>query len=65
VIDLVETLDRMVEEDELTTELFGVSVPRAPVPRNGVVDARHQLLLVREAIRAVGSPRVKTRQKTT
>jgi len=65
VIDLVDTLERMVEEDELTTELFGVAVPRAPVPRNGVVDARHQLLLVREAIRAVGSPRPKTRQKTT
>lgn len=60
VIDLVETLDRMVEEDALTTELFGVTLPRAPVPRNGVVDARHQLLLVREAIRAVGSPRAQT-----
>jgi HPr kinase/phosphorylase len=65
VIDLVETLERMVEEDELTTELFGVTLARAPVPRNGVVDARHQLLLVREAIRAVGSPRGKARQKTT
>lgn len=65
VIDLIETLERMVEEDELTTELFGVTLPRAPVPKNGVIDARHQLLLVREAIRAVGSPRSKTRQKTT
>lgn len=65
VIDLVETLERMVEEDALSTELLGVPVPRAPVPRNGVIDARHQLLLVREAIRAVGSPRAKTRQKTT
>lgn len=65
VIDLVETLERMVEEDELTIELFGVTLPRAPVPKNGVVDARHQLLLVREAIRAVGSPHRKTRQKTT
>ncbi len=65
VIDLVETLERMVEEDELTTELFGVTLARAPVPRNGVVDARHQMLLVREAIRAVGSPRGEARQKTT
>jgi hypothetical protein len=40
-------------------------VARARVPRNGVVDARHQLLLVREAIRAVGDPRDQTRQKTT
>jgi len=30
-----------------------------------VVDARHQMLLVREAIRAVGSPRGEARQKTT
>ena len=65
VIDLVDSLERMVEEDALSTELFGVTVARAPVPRNGVIDARHQLLLVREAIRAAGSPRVKTRQKTT
>jgi serine kinase of HPr protein (carbohydrate metabolism regulator) len=65
VIDLVDSLERMVEEDALSTELFGVTVARAPVPRNGVIDARHQLLLVREAIRAAGSPHVKTRQKTT
>ena len=65
VIDLVDSLERMVEEDALSTELFGITVARAPVPRNGVIDARHQLLLVREAIRAAGSPRTKTRQKTT
>lgn len=65
VIDLVDTLERMLEEDALTTELFGVTVARAPVPRAGVVDGRHQLMLVREAIRALGSPRRATRQKTT
>ncbi len=65
VIDLVDTLERMLEEDALVTELFGVTVPRAPVPRGGVVDGRHQLMLVREAIRALGSPRRVTRQKTT
>lgn len=65
VVDLVDQLERMVEEDALATELFGVTVSRAPVPRNGVIDARHQLLLVREAIRSLGSPHVKTRQKTT
>ena len=65
VIDLVDTLERMVEEDALATELFGVTLPRAPVPRNGVVDARHQLLLIREALRSLGSPRGETRQKTT
>jgi len=42
-----------------------VTVARAPVPRAGVVDARHQLLLVREAVRALGSPSRQARQKTT
>ena len=65
VIDLVETLERMLEEDALVTELFGVSVARAPVPRAGVVDARHQLLLIGEAIAAVNAPVPVARQKTT
>ncbi len=65
VIDLVDALERMVEEDALATELFGVTLARAPVPRSGVIDARHQLLLVRESIRAASSPRMHTRQKTT
>lgn len=65
VIDLVETMDRMVEEDALSTELLGVRVARAPVPRAGVVDARHQLLLIREAVRALPPRRRGTRQKTT
>lgn len=65
VVDLVETLVRMPEEDELRTELFGVGVARAPVPRAGVVDARHQMLLIAEAIRALGLPAAAARQKTT
>jgi serine kinase of HPr protein (carbohydrate metabolism regulator) len=65
VIDLVGTLERMLEEDALVTELFGVSVARAPVPQAGVVDARHQLLLIREAIRTLDSPPTAARQKTT
>lgn len=65
VIDLVDGLERMLDDDELTTELLGVRLARAPVPRAGVVDARHQLLLAREALRALGSPRAGTRQKTT
>jgi serine kinase of HPr protein (carbohydrate metabolism regulator) len=65
VIDLVETLERMLEEDALVTELFGVTVSRAPVPQAGVIDARHQLLLVREAIRAHNAPAPSARQKTT
>lgn len=65
VVDLVDRLERMVEEDELSTELFGITLPRAPVPKAGVVEARHQILLIREALRALGSPRTVARQKTT
>ena len=65
VVDLVDTLERMLEDEALTTELYGVSIPRAPVPRAGIIDGRHQSLLVREAIRALGSPRPAARQKTT
>src|SRR5690606_22616658 len=53
VVDLVETLERMVEEDALTTSLAGISLARCPVPRVGVVENAHQLLLIHEALRAV------------
>lgn len=65
VIDLVETLERMLEDEALVTELQGIALARAPVPRAGIVDGRHQSLLVREAIRALGKPHPATRQKTT
>ena len=65
VIDLVDTLERMLEEDALLTPLLGVSIPRAPVPRAGIVDARHQMLLIKEAVRSVAKPRRPARQKTT
>ena len=65
VIDLVEELERMPEPDQFTIELFRVALARAPVPRAGIVDARHQRLLVGEAINALGSPVTWTRQKTT
>ena len=63
VVDLVDSLERMVEEDALVTELEGVSVARCPVPRAGIVDSRHQVLLIREALRAL-SP-TPTRGKKT
>lgn len=53
VVDMVGTLERMVEEDALVTEIEGVTLPRCPVPQAGVVDSRHQVLLVREALRAL------------
>lgn len=51
VVDLVEELARMPEESEFATELMEVRLARCPVPRDGVTDTRHQLLLVREALR--------------
>lgn len=63
VVDLVDELERMVEEDALTTTLDGVAVARCPVPRAGKVDSRHQVLLIREALRAL-SPKSTGRKKT-
>ena len=63
VVDLVDGLDRMVEENALVVTLEGVSLARCPVPRAGIVDSRHQLLLIREALRAL-SPPPPTRKKT-
>ena len=63
VVDLVDTLERMVEEDALVTELDGVTIARCPVPKAGKVDSRHQVLLIREALRALSvasTPRKKT-----
>ncbi|MGV3491455.1 MAG: HPr kinase/phosphorylase [Devosia sp.] len=65
VVDLVDELVRMPEADAFATELLGVALARAPVPRAGLVDARHQRLLVVEAVKAVGIPRSEARQKTT
>jgi len=53
VVDLVPELVRMPEEAEFLTAVCGRDVPRCPVPRRGVVDAAHQVLLVREALRAL------------
>ncbi|MEQ9635439.1 MAG: hypothetical protein RLW68_05065 [Devosia marina] len=49
VVDLVPELTRMVEEEDLQTEMFGHTLPRAPVPQAGVVGLGHQMLLVAEA----------------
>ena len=63
VIDLVDVMERMIEEDALTTDLEGVTVARCPVPRAGKIDSRHQLLLIREALKAFG-PAGNSRKKT-
>ncbi|QQR38750.1 HPr kinase/phosphorylase [Devosia rhizoryzae] len=54
VVDLVPDLMRMIEPEELQTELLGHALPRAPVPQSGVVSLGHQELLVAEALRASG-----------
>jgi serine kinase of HPr protein (carbohydrate metabolism regulator) len=64
VVDLVETVERMVEEGALETAIEGMTLARCPVPRAGKVDSRHQMLLIREALRTLGTVK-KTRQKTT
>jgi HPr kinase/phosphorylase len=63
VVDLVDTLERMVEEDALVTELQGITLARCPVPKAGIVDSRHQVLLIREALRAL-SPAARRGKKT-
>ena len=56
VVDLVDTLVRMPEESEFGTELLGLRLARCPVPKDGVADPRHQLLLVREALLGLSPP---------
>lgn len=63
VVDLVDTLERMVEEDALVTRIEGITLARCPVPRAGIVDSRHQVLLIREALRAL-SPAGRRGKKT-
>jgi len=65
VVDLVDDLVRMVEEEELETDLMGMTVSRCPVPRRGVVDSAHQLLLVGEALRSLAGNKRLHRQKIT
>jgi serine kinase of HPr protein (carbohydrate metabolism regulator) len=65
VVDLVDRLDRMIEEEDLVTELLGIRVVRCPVPRAGIVDSLHQLLLIREALFTLTASRPVSRQETT
>ncbi|MET3926994.1 HPr kinase/phosphatase C-terminal domain-containing protein [Devosia sp. 2618] len=58
VIDLVPDLVRMLEDDDLTTDIDGVLLARAPVPTSDVVLVEHQMLLVAEAIAALAEPAI-------
>ena len=53
IVDLVDDLERMPEPDAFVAEWLGVGIARAPVPRRGVVDGGHQLLLVDAALRTL------------
>ena len=53
VLDVVDELVRLVEEDELVTELEGVSVARCPIPNRRKIGSAHQQMLVNEALRAL------------
>lgn len=64
-IDLVDDLVRMQEDDAFVTEILGVQLDRAPVPRAGLVEAAHQRLLVEEGIAALQGRNRPQRQKTT
>jgi serine kinase of HPr protein (carbohydrate metabolism regulator) len=65
VIDFVAKLERMVEEEDLSTELYGVTIARCPVPKIGVTGLGHQLLLVTEALRVLTPKPARARQKIT
>jgi serine kinase of HPr protein (carbohydrate metabolism regulator) len=54
VIDLVPDFVRMLEEDAMVTEISGVRVARAPVPAAETVSLGHQMLLIIEAMAALG-----------
>jgi serine kinase of HPr protein (carbohydrate metabolism regulator) len=56
IIDLVPDMIRMLEEDQLVTEISGTSIPRAPVPYGSVISLGHQVLLVVEALAALKRP---------
>jgi serine kinase of HPr protein (carbohydrate metabolism regulator) len=52
VVDLIADLPRMPEDEDLTTEMLGVTLARCPVPAAPSAQLAHQLLLVVEALRA-------------
>ncbi|HEY4199357.1 MAG TPA: hypothetical protein VGM83_02250 [Devosiaceae bacterium] len=65
VVDLVDSLERMPETAAFQIDLMGHKVARAPVPRRGVVDSQHQIMLVREALADYAHHGLQQCQKTT
>lgn len=65
VVDLVPGIERMVEEEELSTELYGVAIARCPVPHVSVTGMHHQMLLIGEALRSLSTGKARSRRETT
>lgn len=53
VVDTNAELVRLIEEDELQTELEGITLARCPVPSRDRAEITQQKLLVLEALRAL------------
>jgi serine kinase of HPr protein (carbohydrate metabolism regulator) len=64
VVDLTETFERMPEEREFTTMLLGRHVARAPVPKRGVIDSAHQMLLVEAGLAELATAGLPQEQKS-
>ena len=56
LIDLVPELVRMPDSHAFTSEILGVSLPRAPLPEARLAGLEHQMLLVSEALAALDPP---------
>lgn|GEM_PF-7100275 len=54
VVDLVDHFERMPEPSAFQTSLLGVTVGRCPMPRRGLVDPDHQMLILRECVKSPG-----------
>lgn len=65
VVDLVDELERLPEEAEFQAIVMETEVVRCPVPRAGLVPLWHQMLLIKEALRAMPDEKPVTRQKDT
>ncbi|KQN78383.1 serine/threonine protein kinase [Devosia sp. BK] len=53
VVDLVPELIRMPDDTAFSTSIFGIPVPRCPVPQAGIIALEHQRLLIEAALDAI------------
>jgi len=55
VVDLLHEATRLPEPSGFSTDLLGIAVARAPVPRESIIGLGHQVILVVEALAALRS----------